>query len=370
MASLSPLLVARRLTILVSLSSVMGGCTSFIEGEPSFDSMTAEDTATAVASEESPLPGDMPSDEMPSVEMPSTETLSSDPSLGSTSGTDATETDITGEGAGADEASTDALEERLHPRLITLAGGTFVMGSPESEDQRDADEEEHVVVVNAFEICRSEVTNAHWEAVMGTPTPSDCTYGCEADVPVGNVEWDDAVVFLNRMTESVNTVRGGVNPLTLCYTSTETPADGWIWDRSCTGFRLPTEAEWEYAARAGTTTAYPFGDDDDALAGYGWHEGNSTDVAHVVGEGLPNGFDLVDMHGNMWEWVWDWYAPYPTDPPITDYAGPSTGTDRVERGGSFLLPSRYARSADRDFLRSGTEDNGIRCARGSGALGP
>jgi len=276
-------------------------------------------------------------------------------SSGST-GMDVTETSV------ASQTGTGDLDNvELHPSLVVLAGATFVMGSPTTETDRGSDEVEHMAQVSPFEMCETEVTQAHWEAVMGA-NPSDCDYGCGPDHPVQNVSWEDIVEFMNRLTDAVNAQRG--DTLTPCYEGTVGGA--WTWNRTCTGFRLPTEAEWEYAARADAITAYTFGDNPTALRDYAWYSDNSGDTAHAVREKFPNGFGLYDMHGNVWEWVYDWYEIYPTE--LTpNYEGPTRGDDRGLRGGSFVSGTGDLRSAVRGWRPPGerTGGDGFRCARGS-----
>jgi formylglycine-generating enzyme required for sulfatase activity len=122
-------------------------------------------------------------------------------------------------------------------------------------------------------------------------------------------------------------------------------------------YRLPTEAEWEYAARAGTTGAYSFGDDADTLGRYAWYRDNSGGKTHPVGQKEPNAWGLYDMHGNVWEWVQDWYGRYSSSS-VTDPVGPSSGSPRVYRGGGWGFVAEYCRSACRlydapDFSRNG-----------------
>ena len=111
-------------------------------------------------------------------------------------------------------------------------------------------------------------------------------------------------------------------------------------------YRLPTEAEWEYAVRAGTRTAYSFGDDASQLGVHAWYGANSDSKTHPVGQKQPNGWGLFDMHGNVWEWVADWYGDYPHGA-VTDPRGPRSGALRVYRGGSWLNGARYCRAANR-----------------------
>jgi formylglycine-generating enzyme required for sulfatase activity len=128
-------------------------------------------------------------------------------------------------------------------------------------------------------------------------------------------------------------------------------------------YRLPTEAEWEYACRAGTKTAYSFGDDDTKLGDYGWFRANAHDVGqkygHIVAHKKPNPWGLYDMHGNVWEWCSDWLGDYPTDA-ATDPNGPSTGENRVIRGGSVSFQGGDARSAE----RGGTKPDNESCSIG------
>jgi formylglycine-generating enzyme required for sulfatase activity len=194
------------------------------------------------------------------------------------------------------------------------------------------------------------------------------------DRPVDSVSCFDAVRFCNRLSE-----KAGRKP---CYRITEPEAGSDAapqveWDREADGYRLPTEAEWEYACRAGTETAYSFGDDAAQLGEYAWFEVNSERHTHEVGTKKPNGWGLHDLHGNVWEWCWDWYEDYQLTPdndksvsqvcPI----GPPTGDRRVLRGGSFAFEPVELRSAARGWFLP--EDRmqawGFRCVRGARSSG-
>ena len=156
------------------------------------------------------------------------------------------------------------------------------------------------------------------------------------DLPVENVSWLDAVRFCNRLSE-----REGRKPYYRIEGDAVTIASG-------EGYRLPTEAEWEYACRAGTATRFSFGDDENALGQYAWYVDNSNGRTHLVGRKQPNAFGLYDMHGNVWEWCWDEYdGDYYKRSPANDPQGPEQASYRVIRGGGGHDEPRYARSANR-----------------------
>jgi formylglycine-generating enzyme required for sulfatase activity len=130
-------------------------------------------------------------------------------------------------------------------------------------------------------------------------------------------------------------------------------------------YRLPTEAEWEYACRAGTTTAYSFGDDTSQLGQYAWYRDNSSDITHPVGEKPPNAWGLYNMHGNVHEWCLDWIGRYGSENVLIDPTGPASGRHRVLRGGSFDTQPRIVRAASRNnnLPVNRTIDTGFRLAR-------
>ena len=200
--------------------------------------------------------------------------------------------------------------------FVLIEPGTFMMGS----ENGDGDElpVREVRITTPFYMGKTEVTQAQWYAVMRN-APSAFR---GASLPVETVSWNDVQAFL----DSLNTLEG----CDACY-------------------RLPTEAEWEYAARAGTTTDYSFDSETDSLDSYGWYSGNSENSTHPVGELGANPWGLYDMHGNVWEWVQDWYGPYPDSLEMNiDPVGPRSGSNRVVRGGSWRHSARFARSAHRD----------------------
>ncbi len=277
---------------------------------------------------------------------------------------------------------------QYRPELVLLPEGEFTMGSPESEDGRYDDETQHKAEVASFYLCRTEVTVAQWRAVMNS-NPSDSTYGGDDGHPVQRVSWNKACEFMNKLTARENEVRAQQDmvALTLCY---EANGDSWVWeDRACTGFRLPTEAEWEYAARAGTETAYSFGDDEKDICRHGniadelakkihgdwyWTIDCNDKAANLasVGSYQANPWGLFDMHGNVWEWVYDWYDEKYPDMAQRGYSGPGGGKFRVLRGGSFWGVPETARSAHRHGDEPTNEywNVGLRCARGVSELGP
>ncbi|MBN1591811.1 MAG: formylglycine-generating enzyme family protein [Candidatus Coatesbacteria bacterium] len=239
--------------------------------------------------------------------------------------------------------------------MIAIPAGSFEMGSPTSEEERDPDEGPiRTVKISAFEMSDTEITEGQWEAVMGW---NDCYNKFGDDYPVENVTWFDCVSFCNKLSRA--------NGYSSCYTISNEAFDGdhmisaeVACDFGANGYRLPTEAEWEYACRAGTGTRYFTGDAESDLSIAGWYHGNSAPSMgeprqkRLVGQKLANDFGLHDTHGNVWEWCWDRYASdyYSTQPdPDTDPLGPSTGTHRLLRGGCWNTLAIYCRAAFRNW---------------------
>ena len=258
---------------------------------------------------------------------------------------------------------TDSLVE-----MVQINGGTFTMGSPSSEANRNNDETQHSVTLSGFYMGKYQVTQEQYQAVMGT-NPSRFTSavsgesGTPGKLPVEWVTWYDTVEFCNKLS-----VREGLQEV---YTiSGRTPASGYpITGATVTanftknGYRLPTEAEWEYACRAGTTTAYNTG--ETISDNTGWYDSNSGSKTHEVGKKTANTWGLYDMHGNVWEWCWDWYnSSYYSSSPANNPVGPETGSIRVLRGGSWSNAGRLLRSAYRhNDDPSDQNDIGIRLVR-------
>jgi formylglycine-generating enzyme required for sulfatase activity len=252
-------------------------------------------------------------------------------------------------------ATADGNQEPEIEGMVWIQGGTFTMGSPTNESYHDPDETQHQVMLTGFYMGKYPVTQAQYQAVMGT-NPSGFTVPffpetSTANQPVENVSWYDAIVFCNKLSISED--------LTPAYRISEsTDPENWgtvptssnaTWNAvevvtGSAGYRLPTEAQWEYACRAGTTTAYNTG--DTISDNTGWYSTNSGYRTHTVGEKPANAWGLYDMHGNVWEWCWDWYGTYAIGAQ-TDPTGPASGRSRVQRGGSWGSIGQYLRSAFR-----------------------
>jgi formylglycine-generating enzyme required for sulfatase activity len=208
------------------------------------------------------------------------------------------------------------------PEMIAIPAGTFNMGSKADPfaNQVDPPDElpQHTVSIREFSVGKYEVTQEQWFAVMGT-NPSKLK---GRNLPVEQVSWEEAQSFVKKLSE-----------------------------RTGKKYRLPTEAEWEYAARAGTQTRYHFGDDVEQLGQYAWHTGNAINATHPVGEKLPNAFGLHDVHGNVWEWVEDcWHDSYKGAPTDGSAWSEKECSRWVMRGGSFVVYPQNLRSSFRGYL--------------------
>ena len=251
---------------------------------------------------------------------------------------------------------------------IAVKAGAFNMGSPASEGCRDSDEDARKVTLGkGFQISATEVTQQQFEKVMGY-NPS-FHKACGKDCPVEWVSWHEAAAYCNGLSALRSVAR--------CYSCTGakdavrcTPAGA---PYACVGFRLPTEAEWEYAARAGTTTPFHGGAisscmTTDATAGAtGWYKVNSSGTTHPVGKKQKNAWGLHDMVGNVYEWTNDWYESTRSGK-TADPAGPASGTEKIFRGGAWYYNAEHARSANRERFAPTKPFTfvGFRCVRSCG----
>jgi len=265
-----------------------------------------------------------------------------------------------------------------NPEMVLVKGGTFIMGSPAEETNSFHDERpQHEVTVSNFYLSKYEITQKEWKEIM-EDNPSQFIGD---DLPVEKVSWYQTLVFCNKLS-----IKRGRNPAYRISGST-TPAD-WgtvpvypetnaAWDaveivKEANGYRLPTEAQWEYACRTGTVT--PFSTGVNVTADQANYDGRYPYRNHPqgvyrqtpvpVGSFEPNAWGIHDMHGNVWEWCWDWHGSYAGDAQ-KDPSGLSVGAYRVVRGGSWNNNARFLRSASRGSSVPAFRDNiiGFRIAR-------
>ncbi len=218
--------------------------------------------------------------------------------------------------------------------LIFVEGGSFAMGCFDPRIPCDDDESElRDVTVYAFYISTTEITQGLWEDIMG----NNISIVREPSLPANNISWYDAVKFCNNLSLKYN-----LNP---CYTIRGQKV---TCNFKANGYRLPTEAEWEYAARGGKSGKMKlFSGNDDPLQ-VGWYRENSNGKMRPPKQKSPNELGIFDMSGNLWEWCWDWYAPYSGEQ-VIDPKGPDKGTGKVLRGGSWNYDSKSARNSNRFY---------------------
>ena len=210
--------------------------------------------------------------------------------------------------------------ESIKMSFTLIPGGSFKMGSPDGEDPFGDEGPQHSVTISKpFYLQTTEVTQKQWREVMGSD-PKDLGHKNCDDCPVEGVSWNDAQEFVRKLNQK----EGGKK------------------------YRLPTEAEWEYACRAGSENKkFCFGNDEGILKEYAWYKtGLIPGTTHPVGQKKPNAWGLYDIHGNVKEWCQDWYGGYPSSQ-VSDPTGPKAGTQRVSRGGSFSGDAKRLRSANR-----------------------
>jgi formylglycine-generating enzyme required for sulfatase activity len=203
------------------------------------------------------------------------------------------------------------IEQDFGMKFVSIPGGSFDMGCSPGDVWCEFDEiPAHTITLSPFKISAYETTCAQWNAVMcnnqNNPTFCQDCQDCQ-DCPVVNVSWNDVQLFIKKIRQI-----------------------------TFKKYRLPSEAEWEYAARAGTTTRYYCGDDEDCIKDIAWYADNSNYIAHPVGQREPNAFGLYDMLGNVYEWCNDWYNQgYYDASPEANPKGPASATTRVKRGGGI-----------------------------------
>jgi formylglycine-generating enzyme required for sulfatase activity len=214
----------------------------------------------------------------------------------------------------------------LAMKLIWVAPGQFEMGSPDSDADASADEKprHRVKLTKGYYLAADLVTQTQYKELMG----ANSSGFAGDDLPVEFVSWNDAQEFCRRLSS-----------------------------KEGRAYRLPTEAEWEYACRAGSTTKYQFGDNFAQLPGYAWFDKNAGGATHGVGLKKPNAWGLHDMHGNLWQWCQDWYDPaYYQRSPVADPSNATASKFRVIRGGSWINAASFCRSASRYYLRPSDRD--------------
>lgn len=213
---------------------------------------------------------------------------------------------------------------KLINNMVYVSGGTFTMGatSEQGSDVYDNEKPTHNVTLSSYYICKYEVTQALWRAVMG----SNPSYFKGDNLPVERVSWNDCQTFINRLNS---------------YTGRN--------------FRLPTEAEWEFAARGGNYSRHYKYSGSNYIGDVAWYGGNSGSSTHPVGTKQPNELGLYDMSGNVWEWCSDWYGSY-SSYSQNDPTGPNSGSYRVFRGGSWNFLARNCRSSLRYIITPGRRD--------------
>lgn len=223
--------------------------------------------------------------------------------------------------------------------MVSVEPGSFDMGSDKSDTQRYDDEVLHkVTLTNKYEISETKITKRQFEDLMHY-NPVEVFKRC-SDCPVQNISWHEAVAFANELSK-----REGLEQCFTCSgNQSSVKCSVKVHPYKCSGYRLPTEAEWEYAARANTATNYPGSNDIDEA---GWWYQNARRETHPVGTKAKNQFGLYGMAGNAREFVLDWYSEYPKGEVIDPFVAPTEGTRPIERGGSYECAAKHLRPSTR-----------------------
>jgi len=263
-----------------------------------------------------------------------------------------------------------AQPDALPPEMVFVQGGTFEMGCTAEQTICFSNESPiHEVTLTDFYIGKYEVTQAQWAAMVPEYAPDYSRYGQGESHPTYYISWNDAVTFCNRLSqqEGYSPAYYSDSGFTQVYDALKNGNGAVFWDVSANGYRLPTEAEWEYAARGGAQSkGYQYSGSDN-LNEVAWYGGNTPSQTEAAGTKVSNELGIYDMSGNVWEWCWDWYGDsYYGDSPGCAPSGPAGGFVRVRRGGSWNGPARNCRVAIRSDLHSPGErggDLGFRLSR-------
>jgi sulfatase modifying factor 1 len=227
----------------------------------------------------------------------------------------------------------------INPDLVTISGGSFLMGSKANYNSDTDENKQRQVTINNFELSKFEVTVWQWRAfVKATKSkmPEKPSWNWKDNFPITHITWEQAIAYCNWLSKEEK-----LQPVYL------KKGPNYVFNIKANGYRLPTEAEWEYAAKGGKlskATKYSGGNSPDRVA---WHKANSNKAPHTIGTKRPNELGIYDMSGNVWEWCWNWYNPYYNINNKNNPKGPEMGEKRTVRGGSWDSDLNYLRPANR-----------------------